>query len=67
MIDTVANKTPLTESVAQFANALGITKWAAYEAIKRGEVPVLRFGRTFRIPVAARERIIAKALQSVAE
>lgn len=33
------------------ARALGIGKDAAYDAVHRGEIPVLRFGRRLVVPV----------------
>jgi excisionase family DNA binding protein len=36
-------------SVPEAAEILGISTWSAYEAIKRSEIPVVRFGRTIRI------------------
>ncbi len=29
---------------------LGVSRWTAYELIRRGELPVLRVGRVVRIP-----------------
>lgn len=41
-----------TIDVAQAAPLLGVSTWAAYESIKRGDFPVevLRLGRKIRIP-----------------
>jgi len=41
----------LTCSVPEAAKALGIGRDAAYAAVERGEIPVLRLGRTIRVPV----------------
>jgi hypothetical protein len=34
---------------------------AAYGAARRGEIPTIKFGRTLRVPVAAVERMLARA------
>ena len=42
-----------TASVPDAGRALGIRgRNQSYEAAKRGEMPVLRFGRTLRVPTA---------------
>jgi excisionase family DNA binding protein len=41
-----------TVSVEQAAQWLGLGRSACYEAVRRGEVPVLKFGRTLRVPTA---------------
>ena len=40
---------------------LGIGRDAAYEAAKRGDIPVIKIGRLLRVPVAAMERMLEKA------
>ena len=37
---------------------LGLSRLAAYRAVKRGEIPALRFGRKIVIPKAAIERML---------
>ncbi len=37
---------------------LGIGRDAAYEAAKRGEIPVIRIGRLLRVPVIAMEKLL---------
>jgi putative molybdopterin biosynthesis protein len=34
---------------------LGISRWKAYEMVRRGELPVLRIGRLVRVPRSALE------------
>jgi excisionase family DNA binding protein len=48
----------LTVSVAEAGRRLGVGRNAAYEAVKRGEIPVLQFGRLLRVPVRALERLL---------
>ena len=41
-----------TIDVDQAAHVLGISRGAAYEAARRGDIPTLRFGRRLVVPVA---------------
>jgi hypothetical protein len=36
-------------------------KNASYEAVKRGEIPVIKIGSRLRVPVIALERMLAEA------
>ena len=38
-----------------------VCRKTAYEAVARGEIPVVRIGRLMRVPVAALERMMAEA------
>lgn len=38
-----------TVSVEQAARVIGISRTAAYAAVKRGEIPVCRFGKRYRV------------------
>ncbi len=42
-----------TLSVVEVARLLGIGRNSAYEAIRRGEIRALRFGRRIVVPAAA--------------
>jgi excisionase family DNA binding protein len=46
----------LTLSIAEAAKALGVGKNQAYEAAKRGELPVVKIGKRLLVPVAALKR-----------
>ena len=41
-----------TLTVEEVAQILGISRWAAYEGCRRGEIPSLRLGRRVVIPVS---------------
>lgn len=45
----------LTLTVPEAARLLGIGRNAAYDLIRRGELPHVRFGRTIRVPRSALE------------
>ena len=49
----------LTLTVPEVARILRISRGATYEAIRRGEIPALRFGRSLRIPRAALDRLLS--------
>ncbi len=45
-----------TISVPEAGRRLGIGRNAAYDAVKRGELPVLRFGKRLVVPLVAFQR-----------
>ena len=47
-----------TLTVEEAATLLGIGRNSAYQAIARGELPALRFGRRLLIPRAALDRLL---------
>lgn len=47
-----------TITVEQAGKALGISRNAAYEAVRRGEIPAIRIGRLLLVPKAAFERLV---------
>jgi excisionase family DNA binding protein len=48
----------MTLTVEETAQRLGIGRNQAYEAIRRGEIPVVRIGKRLLIPEAALERML---------
>jgi excisionase family DNA binding protein len=48
----------LTMSVEEAGRRLGIGRNAAYEAARRGDIPVIRLGKRYLIPIAALERML---------
>jgi excisionase family DNA binding protein len=55
----------LTISVPEAGRLLGLGRNASYDAARRGELPVLRFGRKLRVPIVAFERLLADTKPSV--
>ena len=47
-----------TISLDEAAIVLGISRQAAYQAVKAGSIPCLRFGKRFRVPTAALVRML---------
>ena len=45
-------QTPLTMSVPEAGKLLKLGRDASYQAARRGQIPVLEFGRLLRVPVA---------------
>jgi excisionase family DNA binding protein len=53
------DSTPPTVTVEQAATILGISRALAFRAVRRGEIPALRFGRRIVIPRAALEQMLS--------
>ena len=51
----------LTMSVEEVANALGISRAFAYEAVHRGDIPHIKIGKRMLVPRAALARVLAAA------
>jgi excisionase family DNA binding protein len=47
-----------TISVAEAGKRLGVSRNLAYEAVKAGQIPVIRIGRRLLVPVAALDRML---------
>jgi hypothetical protein len=43
------------------AHFFGLGRNASYEAVKRGEIPVVKIGKILRVPVAAVQRMLDEA------
>jgi hypothetical protein len=43
------------------ARYFGLQRDASYDAAKRGDIPVIKIGRTLRVPIAALERMLDQA------
>ena len=50
-----------TYTITEAAALLGVGKSAAYEAARRGEIPVIRIGRRLVVPKAALQRLLQDA------
>ncbi len=50
--DLTAPDAPATIPVEQVAEVMGLSRSAAYDGVRRGEIPSLRVGRRIFIPVA---------------
>jgi excisionase family DNA binding protein len=48
-------------TVPESAELLGISRAAAYRAVRAGHIPSIRLGRTIRVPIAALEQMFARA------
>jgi excisionase family DNA binding protein len=48
-----------TYTVEEAAAKIGLGRGSTYDAIRRGEIPSIRFGKRILIPKAALERILA--------
>ena len=50
---------PLTYSVPEAGAQLGVGRDAAYQAVRNGEIPVIRIGRLLRVPRIALEKMLS--------
>ncbi len=49
----------ITITVVEAAERLGVSRNLAYQAVRRGEIPTVRIGNRFLVPIAAFERLLA--------
>lgn len=52
------DNTKLTFTVTEAARALGISRGLAYEMVKTGEIPSVRFGKRLVVPRHALEKLL---------
>jgi excisionase family DNA binding protein len=48
-----------TLTVPEAAEILRLSRWSAYQAVKRGEIPVIWFGRRCLVPRRALEKLLS--------
>jgi excisionase family DNA binding protein len=53
-----AEETPTVDVWPTAARAMGISRSAAYEAVRRGDLPTIRVGRRILVPTAALRRLL---------
>ncbi|MEM9561072.1 MAG: helix-turn-helix domain-containing protein [Actinomycetota bacterium] len=51
----------LTMSVVEAARLLGISKSAAYDCVRTGDLPAIKMGRRWLVPIAALHRLLDSA------
>ncbi len=56
----VGSNLPPTISVEEAAELLGISRLAAYRAVKAGQLKTLRMGRRLRVPTAPLLRMLGR-------
>ena len=57
----------LVYSVDEVAKMLGLSKYSAYEAAKRGDIPTIRIGKLIKVPKVAFHRMFERVLAEAAE
>ena len=60
---TTAEDDRLVLTVTEAAQLLKIGRSCAYEAVRNGQLPVIRMGRRILVPRAALERLLANGSQ----
>ncbi|WP_244025031.1 helix-turn-helix domain-containing protein [Methylobacterium sp. J-048] len=53
-----------TISVEEAGKWLGVSRNTAYEAVGRGEIPTIKIGRLYRVPVAPFERLLGLSVST---
>lgn len=54
---------PLVYDIPTVGRLLGMSRNAAYEAAKRGEIPAIKIGKLLRVPKAALDQLLKTAGQ----
>jgi excisionase family DNA binding protein len=57
-MDANGHEQSLTMSVDELAKALRIGRSQAYAAVRKGEVPSIKIGKRYLVPVAALKRML---------
>jgi len=63
MADGLADMRFLT--VAEVADLMRVSNMTVYRLVHSGEVPAIRFGRSFRIPESAVEQLLSRRIADV--
>ncbi len=63
----LTNMKKRTYTVEESAKILGIGRSAAYQAVGTGELPAIRIGRRWLVPVQALEQLLSSAKASTPE
>ena len=50
---------PLTCSVPEAGERLGVGRDAAYQGVRNGEIPVIQIGRLLRVPLIALDKMLS--------
>ena len=58
-MDSTLSSRRETLSIVEAAHRLGIGRNQAYDAAKRGEIPVIKIGKRLLVPRAALERMLS--------
>lgn len=48
-------------TVAEVASAMRVSKMTVYRLVQSGDLPAVRFGRSYRVPIAAVEEYLARS------
>ena len=64
---TTAEDDRLVLTVTEAAQLLKIGRSCAYEAVRNGQLPVIRMGRRILVPRAALERLLANGSQDLSQ
>jgi excisionase family DNA binding protein len=60
-MDDVNQERPTTISVEEAAALLGVSRWAVYDAVNRGDIQAVRVGRLIRVAARPLEVLLGVA------
>ena len=63
-LSMTAETCPLTYRVREAAQLLGVSPDSIYDAVNRGEIRYLRFGRTIRIPKFVVDEMVGRPAEA---
>lgn len=58
---TAKTEARVTATIPEAAKRLGIGRNQCYEAARRGDIPTIRIGKRYLVPLAALERLLQGA------
>jgi excisionase family DNA binding protein len=64
MARTATDEESLVYEIPEVARLLGMSRNAAYEAARRGDIPTIRIGKLIRVPKHALNQILERACRS---
>jgi excisionase family DNA binding protein len=59
VLDVTTDLSPRTYRIEEAAQLLGVGRNQAYEAAKRGQLPVIKIGKRLLVPRAALDRMLS--------
>jgi excisionase family DNA binding protein len=63
MVSTVEVPEKLVYGVVEAGRFLGLGRSASYEAARSGQLPTIKIGGRYKVPKAALQRLLERALQ----
>ena len=65
-VTVIERRQRMTCTIPEAGELIGLGRAAAYEAVRRGDIPSIRLGRRIVVPLAALERLLGAAVPQAA-